>query len=369
MGAEIARVLMTADTIGGVWTYTLDLARALATHHIQTTLATMGSLPTSGQLARARTIPGLNVVTSEFQLEWMDAPWHDVAAAGDWLLELEAQLAPDIIHLNGYAHAALPFHAPVVVVAHSCLLSWADAIPGAIDRRKLDDYRMHVLEGIRLAHHVVAPSAAMMAAVQRHYGPLARTSVIPNGRSTDLFAPGRKERFVLTAGRLWDRAKKVEAIAAIAPRLPWPVAVAGDGASRQPGVHTLGPLSEPELAGWLARAPIFALPARYEPFGLLPLEAALSGCALVLGDIPSLREVWGDAADYAHPEDHDALQHAIVALTSSSRLKQRSDAAREHAARYSVSRMGEAYRSMYEAVRLNVNATSCAEPRSVACAL
>ncbi len=32
------------------------------------------------------------------------------------------------------------------------------------------------------------------------------------------------------------------------------------------------------------------LPARYEPFGLSVLEAALSGCALVLGDIPSLRE-------------------------------------------------------------------------------
>ena len=43
----------------------------------------------------------------------------------------------------------------------------------------------------------------------------------------------------------------------------------------------------------MARASIYALPARYEPFGLSILEAALSGAALVLGDIPSLREVWG----------------------------------------------------------------------------
>ncbi len=77
------------------------------------------------------------------------------------------------------------------------------------------------------------------------------------------------------------------------------------------------------MAGWLGRASIFALPARYEPFGLLPLEAALSGCALVLGDIPSLREVWGDAAWFVPPDDRDALTAAIGSLIASPRLLQR----------------------------------------------
>ena len=63
----------------------------------------------------------------------------------------------------------------------------------------------------------------------------------------------------------------------------------------------LGRLSAGELADWYARAAIYALPARYEPFGLSALEAALSGCALVLGDIPSLREIWGDAALFVPP--------------------------------------------------------------------
>jgi hypothetical protein len=58
-------------------------------------------------------------------------------------------------------------------------------------------------------------------------------------------------------------------------------------------VRCLGPLEASELAGWMHRAAIYALPARYEPFGLSALEAAQAGCALVLGDLSSLREVWG----------------------------------------------------------------------------
>ena len=60
---------------------------------------------------------------------------------------------------------------------------------------------------------------------------------------------------------------------------------------------------------WLRRATIFALPARYEPFGLSALEAGLAGCALVLGDIP-MREVWHDAAMFVPPEQPAALENA-----------------------------------------------------------
>ena len=38
----VRRVLMTADTVGGVWTYALELARALAGFGVETTLAVMG---------------------------------------------------------------------------------------------------------------------------------------------------------------------------------------------------------------------------------------------------------------------------------------------------------------------------------------
>ena len=114
-------------------------------------------------------------------------------------------------------------------------------------------------------------------------------------------------------------------------------------------MRCLGLLSERDIAGWLARAAIFALPARYEPFGLLPLEAALSGCALVLGDTPSLREVWDDAADYVDPDDPKALQLAILRLTSSpTLLESRGRAARARAARYTPQRMADGYLDIYQ---------------------
>jgi hypothetical protein len=38
----------------------------------------------------------------------------------------------------------------------------------------------------------------------------------------------------------------------------------------------------------------------------------MSGCALVLGDIASLREVWGPAARYVPPEDHEYLRETLT---------------------------------------------------------
>ena len=77
------------------------------------------------------------------------------------------------------------------------------------------------------------------------------------------------------------------------------------------------------LAKWLGGASIFVHPARYEPFGLSALEAALSGCALVLGDIPSLRELWEGAATFVTVECEDSLEKAILDLTRDATLREK----------------------------------------------
>jgi glycosyltransferase involved in cell wall biosynthesis len=302
------RVLMTADAVGGVWTYALELARALEPFDIRTTVVTMGPPPDRDQLASAAAIPGLELLTTDFKLEWMEDAASDVDSAGAWLLDLARRLGPKVIHLNGFAHGALPWPAPVVVVGHSCVMSWNAAVDGSIDAAWLDRYQEVTARGLRAAACVVAPTATMLAALQRHYGPLDAAVVVANGRSPERCVPLGKEPFIFTAGRLWDRAKNVDALRAIEPKLSWPLVVAGDVTLGR------GRWSEREVIDALGRAAIFALPARYEPFGLLPLEAALCGCALVLGDIPSLREVWGDTAIYVNPEDHDALHGAIEGL-------------------------------------------------------
>ena len=355
MPARPLRVLMTADAVGGIWTYALDLAHALAPHGVEIVLVTFGAPPTTEQQAAASAIPNLALIPARFALEWMDNPWADVERAGTWLLDLESRVQPDIVHLNGYAHGALPFRAPVLVAGHSCMLSWADAISDAIDPLKLRTYFEHVAPGIRAADLVVAPSGTMLDSLQKHYGPLARTRVIYNGRRAGIFEARRKEPFIFTAGRLWDRAKNVDTLASIAPRLPWPSAAAGADTIDEPGVRfahpglrTLGQLDAAALADWLGRASIFVLPARYEPFGLLPLEAAMSGCALVLGDIPSLREVWGDAADFVPPDDGEALARALASLIASPRLiAERAAAARKRSEKYSSAEMASEYLEAY----------------------
>ena len=59
---------------------------------------------------------------------------------------------------------------------------------------------------------------------------------------------------------------------------------------------------------------VYAATARYEPFGMEPLEAALSRCAIIANDIPSFREIWGDDAIYFRTNDAASLATAIREL-------------------------------------------------------
>jgi glycosyltransferase involved in cell wall biosynthesis len=348
------RVLMTADTVGGVWTYALDLAAALTRRGVHVDLATMGAPAQPDQRRAASLIPGLRVLESRWRLEWMDDPWADVDAAGDWLLRLERELRPDVVHLNGYAHGALPFAAPRLVVGHSCVASWWRAVHGCDMPASYDTYRARVRAGLLAADRVVAPTGAMADALVEHYGLARSPGVIANGIPRRRRGPNRKAPFVLAAGRLWDPAKNLAALNEAAAHVPWPIRVAGDDMSPDgrsqaaSGVEMLGRLPRMALAGWMSHAAIFAHPARYEPFGLAPLEAAASGCALVLGDIPSLREVWGDAALYVPPEDPAALARGIRELTCDpARRADYSLRARRRAARYDVDSQADAYLRAY----------------------
>jgi glycosyltransferase involved in cell wall biosynthesis len=143
----------------------------------------------------------------------------------------------------------------------------------------------------------------------------------------------------------------VAALARVAPRLPWAVAVAGEGAVGE-GVRSLGRIDRDELDRLLAVAAIFAEPARYEPFGLAALEAGLASCALVLGDIPSLREVWGDAALFVAPDDEAGLERTLASLISHPVLRAEYGARAGRRARsYSAGRMADGYLDAYARVR------------------
>jgi glycosyltransferase involved in cell wall biosynthesis len=275
------------------------------------------------------------------------------------------------VHLNGYAHAALPWHAPVCVVAHSCVLSWWRAVHGESAPLTWARYRAAVGAGLAAADSVIAPTEAMLYALGREYGTVRHASVVHNGRRADAFPQAVKEPFILTAGRLWDEAKNVAAVEAVATSLAWPVYLAGpteapSAEGRMPStLCSLGVLPTRELARWMGRASIYTLPARYEPFGLSVLEAALAGCSLVLGDIPSLRELWDGAARFVEPDDHDALADALRALIDDPALRAHTAReCRERALRYTVDSMTNGYLSAYDML---LNGTH-EGPRRLACA-
>ncbi len=352
------RLLLSADAVGGVWPYALELARALAPHGVESHVATMGPRPNERQRADA-VRAGVVLHEGDYALEWMDAPWDDVARAGDWLLGLERALAPDVVQVNGYAHGALGWRTPAVVVAHSDVCSWWAAVRRERAPASWDRYRAAVAAGLAGADVVVAPTRAVADDLARHYGYAAdAVRVVPNARRAAEYPARSKEPFVLTAGRLWDEAKNVAAVARATAALPWPVYVAGDAASPDgragdwdaSSVRALGALAPAELAAWMGRAAVYALPARYEPFGLSALEAGLAGCALVLGDVASLREVWGDAAVFVAPDDAGALAGALRALAADEGRRVVLGArARARALAYAPERMAAGYLGAYAA--------------------
>lgn len=333
---------MTADAVGGVWTYALDVAAALAPHGAEVHVATMGPLPDDEQRgAAADVLAGLHV--SSYALEWEDEPWDDVDRAGAWLLELADRLRPDLVHLNGYAHAVLPWPVPVVLAAHSDVISWWRAVERTPVPRWLGTYSSRVADGLRCADAVCAPTQAVLDDLARSYGLGRRGFVVPNGRAPGP-ATAPKERIVVGLGRFWDEAKNVAALQRVSTRVAWPVVLAGPGTA-------VGRVSQAEAGALLARAAIFASPARYEPFGLAALEAAQAGCALVLGDLASQREVWGDAAVYVPPEDDDAIAAAVSSLCGDDGARVALAArARRRARRYTPAAMAAGLLDVYARV-------------------
>ncbi|HUF28011.1 MAG TPA: glycosyltransferase family 4 protein [Gemmatimonadaceae bacterium] len=347
------KVLMTTDTVGGVWSYSLELSRALGGRGFAVVLASMGDRPSRSQREAAMKA-GVTLVESGYRVEWMSEPWDDVAAAGSWLLDLAARNEPDVVHLNGYAHGTREFAAPVLMVAHSDVLSWWSAVKGVEAPPQWDRYRAAVGAGLAGADLVVAPTRAMLAALERHHDFEGATRVIYNGRDSAEFRPAEKLPYALSVGRLWDEAKNIAALSRLAPGLRWPVRVAGDARSPDGAELSLAPLvalghlAGEELAAQLAHASIYCLPARYEPFGLSVLEAAHAGCALVLGDIETLRELWDGAAEFVPPGDDAALAAALDALIADPARRARlADEARGRARRFGVDRMADAYAGAY----------------------
>ena len=329
-------VLITSDTLNGNWTYTRELVSGLITRGLRVTLVSFGEIPLPEQTAWMERLHGLTYHPTAFRLDWMEEGREDFADASDYLCSLVRDTRPDVFHSNHLGYGALPADIPRVVVAHGDLITWWKAAHGREPKNSgwLRWYRQTISEGLASASVVVAPNEWLLGAMRSCYGSGAREQVIHNGRNPIFFNPYlTKEDTVLAVGRLLDPAKQVNLL--IQQTHAVPVCIVGDEqpATNSPvradvrfqdgdaGVTLRGPQSESQMRVLYSKASIFAGTSRYEPSGITILEAALSRCALVLNDIPSLRELWGNAALYFATNDAESLADTVHLVSEDTELR------------------------------------------------
>ena len=355
------KILITTDAVGGVWKYSIDLASGLLAQQVEVVLVCMGPAPDTVQMSQVKKKHGFTFYHHPYSLEWMDDPWEDIFDAGEWLLKIQQKEKADIVHLNCYTHAALDWNCPVLVAGHSCVYSWFQAVKGQEPTPEWKEYYQEVQKGLHAADLVVAPTQSIMEAYEKIYGPFANKQVIYNGIDSAQARHGEvKKPLVFSMGRLWDEGKNVQRLIEAAPEINCDVVIAGakpDTIGALPdNVVLLGRLGHQEVMEWLGRASIYALPVKYEPFGLSFLEAAASGCALVGGRVPTLKEIWGNSMTYVNPDDPEDIASACNYLLVHPIRQKLAASARKKAGQYTIERMTQAYRKAY---------TQILEPESV----
>jgi glycosyltransferase involved in cell wall biosynthesis len=343
---------MTADAVGGVWQYTVDLVRCLSESGAEVLVAVLGPAPSDEQRDELRTLRGVALAEGSFALEWEPNSWANVDASGEWLLELDTQFNADLVHLNGYSHASLRWRKPVIVVAHSCVYSWWRNVLNCPPDSEWAEYKRRVTAGLLACDKIVAPSRFMAAEIGREYGASAeKIRVIHNFSSRKPAGINEKQPFFFAAGRVWDPAKNFGLLEQVAPYLSWPVRLAGKDRSEATsagGLQKLGHIPSADLLDLMAKASVFVHPALYEPFGLSVLDAARARCCLVLADTPSLRELWAEAAILLDPRDPNAWIDELNSLSRDlPRCRELGDRAFAHAGRYTAESTAHAYQSLY----------------------
>ncbi|HLY17519.1 MAG TPA: glycosyltransferase family 1 protein [Bryobacteraceae bacterium] len=156
-----------------------------------------------------------------------------------------------------------------------------------------------------------------------------RVRVIHHGVRLPVDAAIAREKVILHVGAIQHRkniARLVDAFERV--HSEWRLVLAGAsgygadsilakiGAARsRERIRLLGYVTPAELAGWFARAMIFAFPSLDEGFGMPVLEAMAAGVPVIASNRSAVPEVAGDAAWLVDPENVEELSGALVELT------------------------------------------------------
>lgn len=352
---------MTADAAGGVGVFADELAAGLRQRGHQVMVVIFS--PTQPAVAAHEA----ECVWAPFRLEWMDTGGEASELAADahrgrtFLAKLGHQWRAELLHSNQFAYVSALEGVPTLLSVHSDVVSWWRAVYGSPppDNAYQRWYRIQAEQALACAEAIVTPSQSARRDLLASFVCPRAVQVIYNGRHPGQFPSLPKQALAVAAGRLWDRGKQLALLGDLPQPLPLAVAWAGEArdpsqpeaAKVPPGVQACGRLSAEEMAQLWGRARACIGTSLYEPFGLAVLEAALAGCALLLNDIPSWRELWSPVAQFytTAAELHGLLQR--VAREPDWADAQGKAAQQFARRRYSARRMAGQYEALMRSLR------------------
>lgn len=359
---------------GGIGAYTYHLAHALGDLGHEVTVLTpceeaewnrspeVPSGPLSEpmesgiRMFRLRVPPRLRIPLGNRYLGMTLASLPFMGAVGRKIQELSAIKPFDVIESPEWMAPGLQYamrsQTPLVVRLHSHvqLVRRLNGLPMNLDARMLARLENLLLQR---ASVILANSQSLAQECARdHRIPPDRIQVLPLGLDYQLFAPRQGDALrqrlglpatvsvVLYAGRLEQRKGVdllIEAFGQVATQHPAAVlALAGFDTQTAPGqrsyrdfleqrvaalgiagnVHFLGHVPYAELPELYASCDIFVAPSRFEPFGMIYLEAMASAKPVIAcrsGGVPEIVEE-GSTGLMVEPEDADGLARALARL-------------------------------------------------------
>jgi glycosyltransferase involved in cell wall biosynthesis len=310
------RILFTVDPNGAAWAFTSSLARAISLRGNEVVVASFGPEP-SAERRQEMEQDGVKLTVIALAGPTTDPTF--VAGARHALEMLVEELGPSVVQIDRCVFGDLDLEVPKVLTV-------------AADRTlRVARGRGPARKGLLGADAVVSPTRALAEEISRRFEYRRPIAVIQPGAilgdAPVSVVPGKKRGSgVMFYGRTDEKADGFDVLLEASRRLgpEFPIRIAGEG-NRPPlpeWVTDLGWLDANGRAAAFEKSEIVVLPSRDEPFGLLSAEAARTGCALLLSDVPTHHELWNGAATFVKPDDPAALAEALRSLVGDTRKRE-----------------------------------------------
>lgn len=290
----------------------------------------------------------------------------------------------DVIKMNGAITAAAASINAVHFVHHSWLKSPAHTFRVRRDLYGLYQWLYTAInaywekQAFRRAHIVVAVSDAIAKELIGLGVPPEQVEVIVNGVDLEEFSPGMAERtllglpehvpLALFAGDIQTTRKNLDTVLAALTQVPnLHIAIAGrtEGSPYPKMAERLGISERAHFLGYrqdisslMKAADFLVYPSRYEPWGLVLVEAMASGIPVITAASVGASEVVTPESGVVidDPNDTQALAQAMIYLANNPQSRQAmGKAARLVAESYSWNNMAKQYLKLFETLERQKN--------------